>query len=114
MKSLSRVRLLVTPWTAGYQAPLYIGFSRQEYWSGVPLPSPNEHLYGAYYVLAFGLDNNLQCSDDHLYLRYIFKVYLTHTQTHTHIYTYIYFIYNIYICIRSDQSFSRVQLFATP
>ena len=40
VKSLSCVRLLVTPWTAAYQAPLSIGFSRQEYWSGVPLPSP--------------------------------------------------------------------------
>ena len=36
---LSRVWLLVTPWTAAYQAPLSMGFSRQEYWSGVPLPS---------------------------------------------------------------------------
>ena len=40
VKSLSRVRLLVTPWTAAYQAPLSMGFSRQEYWSGLPLPSP--------------------------------------------------------------------------
>jgi len=40
VKSLSRVRLLSTPWTAAYQAPLPMGFSRQEYWSGVPLPSP--------------------------------------------------------------------------
>ena len=40
MKSLSRVPLLATPWTAAYQAPLSMGFSRQEYWSGVPLPSP--------------------------------------------------------------------------
>ena len=40
VKLLSRVRLLATPWTAAYQAPLYMGFSRQEYWSGVPLPSP--------------------------------------------------------------------------
>ena len=37
MKSLSRVRLLATPWTAAYQAPLSMGLSRQEYWSGVPL-----------------------------------------------------------------------------
>ena len=36
MKSLSHVRLLVTPWTAAYQAPPPMGFSRQEYWSGVP------------------------------------------------------------------------------
>ena len=40
VKSLSRVRLCVTPWTAAYQAPPSMGFSRQEYWSGVPLPSP--------------------------------------------------------------------------
>ena len=39
VKSLSRVRLWATPWTAAYQAPPSIGFSRQEYWSGVPLPS---------------------------------------------------------------------------
>ena len=39
VKSLSRVRLLATPWTAAYQAPLSMGFSRQEYWSGLPLPS---------------------------------------------------------------------------
>ena len=39
VKSLSRVRLLGTPWTAVYQAPLSMGFSRQEHWSGVPLPS---------------------------------------------------------------------------
>ena len=38
VKSLSRAQLLATPWTAAYQAPLSMGFSRQEYWSGVPLP----------------------------------------------------------------------------
>ena len=43
VKSLSHVRLLVTPWTAAYQAPPSMGFSRQEYWSGVPLPSPIVH-----------------------------------------------------------------------
>ena len=39
VKLLSRVQLLATPWTAAYQAPLSMGFSRQESWSGVPLPS---------------------------------------------------------------------------
>jgi len=39
VKSLSRVQLLATPFTAAYQAPPSMGFSRQEYWSGVPLPS---------------------------------------------------------------------------
>ena len=39
MKSLSHVRLFVTPWTVAYQAPS-MEFSRQEYWSGLPFPSP--------------------------------------------------------------------------
>ena len=39
VKLFSRVRLLATPWTAAHHAPSYMGFSRQEYWSGVPLPS---------------------------------------------------------------------------
>ena len=47
MKSLSRVLLFATPGTAAYQAPLSIGFSRQEYWSGVPLPS-------LYFILLIG------------------------------------------------------------
>ena len=38
LSCFSRVRLCATPWTAAYQAPLPMGFSRQEYWSGVPLP----------------------------------------------------------------------------
>jgi len=40
VKPLSRVRLLATPWTAAHQALLPMGFSRQEYWSGLPLKSP--------------------------------------------------------------------------
>ena len=43
-KSLSRVQLIATPWTAAYQAPPSMGFSRQEYWSGMPLPSLNNDL----------------------------------------------------------------------
>ena len=42
VKSLSRVRFLATPWTVAYQAPPSMGFSRQEYWSGLPLPSPGD------------------------------------------------------------------------
>ena len=42
VKSLSRVRLLATPWTVARQAPLSVGFSRQEYWSGLPFPSPGD------------------------------------------------------------------------
>ena len=43
-KLLSRVRLLATPWTAAHQAPPFMGLSRQEYWSGLPLPSPKGQL----------------------------------------------------------------------
>ena len=42
VKLLSRVRLFETPWTVTYQAPPSMGFSRQEYWSGLPLPSPGD------------------------------------------------------------------------
>ena len=42
VKSLSRVRFFATPWTVAYQAPLSVGFSRQEYWSGLPFPSPGD------------------------------------------------------------------------
>ena len=52
VKLLSRVRLLATPWTAAHQAPPSMGFSRQEYWSGVPLPSPGE-------ALRVGISNTL-------------------------------------------------------
>ena len=45
VKSLSHVQLLATPWTATHQAPPSMGFSRQEYWSGVPLPSPLIYIF---------------------------------------------------------------------
>ena len=44
VKSLSRVRLFATPWTEAYQAPPSLGFSRQEYWSGVPLYFQNKNI----------------------------------------------------------------------
>ena len=46
VKSISRVRLLAAPWTAPYQAPPSMGFSRQEYWSRVPLPSRGYSSWG--------------------------------------------------------------------
>ena len=45
VKSLSRVQLFVTPWTVAYQAPQSMEFSRQEYWSGLPFPSPGDLPY---------------------------------------------------------------------
>ena len=44
VKLLSCVRLLATSWTAAYQTPLSMGYFRQEYWSGVPLPSPKNDI----------------------------------------------------------------------
>ena len=49
VQSLSCVRLLATPWTAAHQAPPSMGFSRQEFWNGVPLPSP--HMYATMYKI---------------------------------------------------------------
>jgi len=49
VKLLSRVGLFATPWIAAYQAPPSMGFSRQEYWSGLPLPyDPAIPLWGIY------------------------------------------------------------------
>ena len=53
VKSLSRVQLFVTLWTIAYQAPLSMGFSRQDYWSGLPFPSPEDlPEYGSTWVLS--------------------------------------------------------------
>ena len=59
--SLSRVRLLATSWTAAYQAPLSMGFSRQEYWSGVPLPSPVFLLLDVYFLAITDINTNKNC-----------------------------------------------------
>ena len=57
VKSLSHVQHLATPWTAAHQAPLSMGFSRQEYWSGMPLPSLT-HAYTCVYFLNFQIIKN--------------------------------------------------------
>ena len=53
VKSLSRVRLLATPWTAAFQAPPSMGFSRQEYWSGVPLRMTSRKIKICKFTLGF-------------------------------------------------------------
>ena len=55
VKSLSRVGLLATPWTTAYQAPPSTGFSRQEYWSGVPLPSLSSVLLDCNFICFCGI-----------------------------------------------------------
>ena len=70
VKLLSHIRLLVTPWTAAYQAPLSMGFSRQEYWSGVPLPKSliTETCVRASIVARLRSQNCCCCSITKLYL----------------------------------------------
>ena len=65
VKSLSHVQLLATPWTVAYQAPPSMGFSRQEYWSGVPLSGIDICLlmYGLYLSLNWGLHKNMELMD---------------------------------------------------
>ena len=53
LSRFSHVRLLATPWTAAYQAPPSMGFFRQEYWSGVPLPSPSIYLLPPNSILSY-------------------------------------------------------------
>ena len=70
VKSFSRARLLVTPWTTAYQAPPSVVFSRQEYWSGVPLPSP-------YYCQDFAIINHAAVNSlVHIYFHIVGSVSL--------------------------------------
>ena len=96
MKPLSRVRLLVTPWTATYQAPPSMGISRQEYWSGVPLPSPGDfeccvnriipcvffclsYFFAQHYIYLFPLLYNdgsgIDCCDHNSFIRCTFGLF---------------------------------------
>ena len=71
VKSFSRVRLFVTPWTAAHQAPPSMGFSKQEYWSGVPLPSLSDLSFILMFFFLFQhfiLDNTLYCIHGHVSL----------------------------------------------
>ena len=62
VKSLSRVQLLATPWSAAYQAPPSMGFSRQECWSGVPLPSPK--FIAKYFIIVGAIVNSAAMNND--------------------------------------------------
>ena len=74
VKSLSRVPLLVTPWTAAHQAPLSMGFSRQEYWSGVPLPSPTYD--EQFEIISIGLVNLGAKKRDQVVIQIFVCIYL--------------------------------------
>ena len=57
VKLLSRVRLFATPWTVALQAPPSMGFSRKEYWSGLPFPSPGTLKVFAYLIVVIMIWN---------------------------------------------------------
>ena len=74
-KSLSRVRLFATPWTAAYQVPPSMGFSRQEYWSGVSLPSQS----GTWEVSKINDHQHKQWTKEQISRTSIYLGYLTTT-----------------------------------
>ena len=71
VKSLSRVRPSVTPWTSACQAPPSMGFSRQEYWSGLPLPSLFSHTSNTKLLFNSNSMVKLRCFSQWKYLSYI-------------------------------------------
>ena len=77
-KSLSHARLLATPWTAAYQAPPSMGFSRQEYWSGVPLPSLNLELQNRKDECILWLHMLHILSSANIKLTYLFNTVIPH------------------------------------
>ena len=77
VKSLSQVRLLVTPWTTAYQAPPSMGFSRQEYWSGVPLPSPLYNIVIQYFYTFQNDHYNVSSSSVTIQIYYIITNFCT-------------------------------------
>ena len=94
VKSLSHVGLLVTQWTAAYQAPPSMGFSRQEYWIGVPLPSPHV-LYT--YTHMFTIHTHM-CTI-HTYTCVYYTCMQIHTYLDTYLLRYIYLHVHWSICI---------------
>ena len=59
VKSLSHAQPPATPWTAAHQAPLSMGLSRQEYWTGVPLPSPKIDFTGFFFTYSTVATDNV-------------------------------------------------------
>ena len=73
VKSLSRVRLFATPWTVAYQAPLSMGFSRQEYWSGLPFSSPGDLPNPGIKPRSPALEADTLTSEPHLLKKILYK-----------------------------------------
>jgi len=101
VQSLSRVRLFATPWTVAYQAPQFMDFSRQEYWTGLPFPSPRDLPYPGIKPRSSALradtlpsayvftHMHTQQAHTNIYLHTSIHMHThnTHTSIHTHAYT---------------------------
>ena len=81
VKSLSRIQLFVTPWTVAYRAPLSMEFSRQEYWSRLPFPSPEDLPDPGLEPRSPALEADALLSEPQGKCIYIYMY--THTHTHT-------------------------------
>ena len=101
LSRFSRVRLCATPWTAAYQAPPSMGFSRQQYWSGVPLPSGNK--------LHTHKQNWSSQEQNFEYLDLVLSFFWS--SLYWYIHTHIVYIIFIFMCVCVSCS---VWLFATP
>ena len=88
-KSLSRVRLFATPWTVAHQASPSMGFSRQEYWSGLSFPSPGDLLHPGIEPRSLALQADALPSEPQGIAKVSVAVCI-HTHTHTHIYIPVY------------------------
>ena len=88
VKSQNRVQLLVTPWTAAYQGPPSMEFSRQEYWSGVPLPSLTGYSSRSLKTICIFASRQLACHYHYLQINthseflLIFKILILHLRRH--------------------------------
>ena len=89
---LSRVQLFATPWTIAHQAPLSTGYSRQEYWSGLPFPSPGDlcHLSIEPQSPSLQADSLLSEPPGKPICMYVYTHTHIHTHTHTHTFFFIY------------------------
>ena len=85
VKSLSLVRLLATPWTAAHQAPLSMGFSRQECWSGVPLPSLSLYIISSRFIHLIRTDSNVFLFMAEQYCIYMCHSSLIHSSVSGHL-----------------------------
>ena len=90
VKSLSRVRLFAAPWTVGHQAPPSMGFSRQEYQSGLLFPSPGDLPHPGIEPGSPALQVNslpTESPGKPIYILILYSEIHTHTHIHTHIHT---------------------------